>query len=123
MSGAQPYNGVQNFVSFIIGAVGAICMFELNKVFAFMGGFVALPLAVGLITIVMDLFEVGPSITQHVPSIFAGCATFIGILTNNPGEGYGSVFITQIVYLVMGSLFGWMSIAFSEWYSARSDAE
>lgn len=118
MAGCTVFNGVRSFFGFIIGIVASIVIFEMAGMFGALG-FFAVPAAVLIIAWLLFYLELAPDLLSFVPAVYISAGTFFGCMKYVPGATYGNIFLTEMVYLTLGLIFGWMTIAFRSWYDKR----
>ncbi|MCP2041490.1 hypothetical protein L1281_002090 [Neisseria sp. HSC-16F19] len=115
MVGCTVADGIRAWVAFIIGIVASIAIMEMAGAWAALG-FWAAPLAILIIATVLFLLELAPKLFNLIPAIYVSAAAFFACMSYVPGASYGNIFLTEMVYLTLGLLFGWMTIAFRGWY-------
>ena len=118
MAGCTVLNGVRSFFGFIIGIVASIVIFELGGMLGALG-FFAVPVAVFIIAWLLFYLELAPNLFSFVPAVYISAGTFFGCMNYVPGATYGNIFLTEMVYLTLGLIFGWMTIAFRGWYDQK----
>ena len=119
MAGCTIFNGVRSFFGFIIGIVASIAIITMGSgAFASLG-FFAFPIAILIIAWLLFYLELAPSLISFVPAVYIASGAFFGCMNYVPGAPFGGIFVTEMVYLTLGLIFGWMTIAFRQWYENR----
>lgn len=112
MAGCTIYNGVRSFFGFLIGIVASMVIITMGSgIFAPLG-FFAFPLAILIIAWLLFYLELAPELFSFVPAVYIAAGTFFGCMNYVPGASFGKIFVTEMVYLTLGLIFGWMTIAF-----------
>lgn len=75
-------------------------------------GFFAFPLAILIIAWLLFYLELAPELFSFVPAVYIAAGTFFGCMNYVPGASFGKIFVTEMVYLTLGLIFGWMTIVF-----------
>ncbi|MDO4788256.1 MAG: DUF1097 domain-containing protein [Johnsonella sp.] len=122
MPGCTVFNGIQSVVSFVMGIISGIFIFTIAGAIGSMG-FWAAPAAVCLIAWLLMYLELCPKLFRLIPAVYVACAAFFGSMLYIPGATYPEVFITLMVYLLLGLVLGWMTITFRTWYSKKIGEE
>lgn len=123
MAGCTIKDGVRAFLGFLIGIIASIIIMLLSGPFGALG-FFATPLAILIIAWLLFYLEIAPHMFSLVPAVYIAAGAYFGCMSYVPGAEYGTVFLTEMIYLTLGLFFGWMTIAFRTWYeSGRSKAE
>lgn len=118
LAGCTVFNGMQAAVSFAIGIISGILIFSIAGTLGSIGFFAA-PVAVFFIAWLLLYLELCPKIFRLIPAVYVACASFFGSILYIPGATYTGVFITLMVYLILGLILGWMTITFRTWYGKK----
>jgi hypothetical protein len=118
--GASPKGALKAFTSIIAGIVAAVLMFVLSIAFGFAPWW-AVPLAVTIMVIPMMLCEkVKPF--NNVAAVFVGTGRYFslsaaGAFADFSLMTYVMVGLTELVYVLIGFVAGWLTIQFNIWVS------
>lgn len=115
MAGCTVVDGIRAFSGFIFGIVASILIIIMAGSLGFLG-FLATPFAVFVIAWLLFYLELAPKLFNFVPSIYIASGAFFGCMSYVPGATFGSIFLTEMVYLTLGLSLGWMTIAFRSRY-------
>ncbi|MBQ9058838.1 MAG: DUF1097 domain-containing protein [Atopobiaceae bacterium] len=125
MSGCTLKDGIRAFFAFIVGIVAGIVIIQISGWLGFMGAWGNL-LAVLVVAWLLFYYELGPEYLNHLAACYISCGSFFFYMTHVAphAQGMGATmtggFITILVYLTIGLIFGWMTIAFRTWYEGRN---
>lgn len=114
--GANIPGAVKAFTSMIAGIIAAILMFVLSIAFGFAPWW-AVPLAVVILVIPMMLCE-RVSICNNVAAIFLGTGLYFslsaaGAFPDFSIASYVTVGVTELLYVAVGFVAGWITIQFN----------
>lgn len=116
MAGCTLEGGKKTFCGYISGIVASIAIMELGS--ALTGfGFFAFPLAIFVVVVPCICLERLPPF-DFVPALFVGAGTFFGFMSYVSGATYMTATITELVYCVIGLIFGWMTVSLRGRYEA-----
>ena len=76
----------------------------------------SIPVALGVMVVLMVSLEIAPSLINFVPSTFIGAGVFFGFMSYIEGATFSSAAYTQLIYCLIGLCFGYTSISFRIWY-------
>jgi hypothetical protein len=126
MAGCTPEGGRKTFFGYIAGIIAAVAIMECGGALASLG-FMAFPVAIFFVVIPCICLEKVP-LFDFVPALFVGAGTFFGIMSYVGGATYVTATITELVYCVLGLVYGLVTIilrsryeAYVESYSHASD--
>lgn len=117
LAGCTPKGGLLVFISYITGTLGSIAIILLGKG-AFSGiGFMAVPLAVGVIAFCVMFFEHIPLLSL-IPALFVASGAYFALMNfaDAPlmamgGNMFMQAFKVEMIYAVLGIVFGVITIA------------
>ena len=118
MAGCTTFDGLRAFFGFIKGIVASIIIIVLAGYLGFLG-FFAVPISVAAIAWLLFYFEGAPQLFNFVPSFYVASGAFFGCMNYVPNATFGTIFLTEMVYLTLGLFFGWMTITFRTWFDAN----
>jgi hypothetical protein len=108
-AGATVKGGIKAAIGYLVGIAFSIAIMLLAGVFTSLG-FFAIPLAVVIVIFPVLYLEKVPWF-DLLPAAFPAAGCFFGIMTYVPGASFGTATGTELVYGLLGLLFGWISIA------------
>ena len=118
MSGCTPRDGVRCFAAFIAGILAGMVIFKLAGLFGFAGA-AGTVFAVFLVAWLLFYYEQGPGVFNHLAACYISCGTFFMFMNYVPGATMGGAFLTEMFYLTLGLFYGWLTIAFRQWWEGR----
>lgn len=117
LAGCTVKDGVRTFMGYGIGILSSIGIFLLAGTLGGLGfGFLSIPVALGVVVVIMVSLEIAPALINFVPSTFIGAGVFFGFMSYVEGATFSSAAYTQLIYCLLGLCFGYTSISFRVWY-------
>lgn len=126
-SGCTPKDALISWSSFAVGIICAVIIFLCGSLFSGFGmntAYLALPLAVVVGVILMDLGEKLPY-ANRVSAIYLGAATFFGMM-GIPAvaeKGYFLVAVAELVYAALGFFSGYLTVKILNYFSSKAKQE
>ena len=117
LAGCTVKGGIKSLIGYAIGIPASIVIMELAGVFSVLG-FFSVALAVGLIACAMIFLE-RTTWLNFIPAMFIGAGAFFAFMSYVPGATYMNAAITEIVYCVLGLIFGFTTILLRTAYEKR----
>ncbi len=123
-SGCTPKDALISWSSFIVGIICAVIIFLFGNQFSGLGmsaAYIALPLAVVIGVILMDLGEKLP-FANRVSAIYLGAATYFGMM-GIPAvaeKGYLLVAVAELVYAAIGLFSGYLTVKILNYFSTKA---
>lgn len=114
ISGGNVKGGIKTIIAWVVGIVFSI-LIMIGAGWIGSLGFFAIPASLLVFVIPMICLEKVPWL-DFIPGIFIGAGAFFGFMTYVPGATFGSAFLIEMIYCVIGLCFGWMSITFRGMY-------
>lgn len=118
LGGCNVKGGIKVFLSYIAGIVGSILIFKLGIGITPALGFFGVPVAVGAITFFIIFLEKVEWLSL-VPASFIGAGAFFAFMNYVPGATLCSAFATEMIYCVLGLIFGYITIVLRTAYEAK----
>lgn len=122
MSGCNIKGGIKSFVAFIVGIVAGIIIFVMGGLFGALGAFASVP-AVFIVAWLLFYYELLPGVFNHLAACYISCGTFFLFMNYVPGATFVNCLITEMVYLTLGLIYGWMTIAFRGWVEGKQKSK
>ena len=119
MSGCNVEGGIKSFIAFIAGILAGIVIINLIPLFSF-AGILSSAIAVFIVAWLLFYYELGPKYCNHLAACYISCGTYFMFLNYVPGATLANAFATEMIYLTVGLIFGYMTIAFRTWWESRS---
>jgi len=120
LAGCNIQGGIKALIGYAIGVVGSILIMTMAGWFGGLG-FFAVPPAVGLVAFCLIFLE-RTTWFSLIPSMFIGAGAFFAFMSYVPGATFASAAITEMVYCVLGLLFGFITVALRSMYEKRLKA-
>ena len=118
LGGCNIKGGMRALIGYIIGMVASIAIiFSGGQLGTF--GFWAMPLVLLVLVPVILYLDIAPEMISFVPAVFVGAGVFFGVMSYIPGAAFGNAFISELIYCIIGLVFGWITIKFRGWYEAK----
>lgn len=118
LSGGSIKGGVKSAIGYFIGIIASIAIITLSGVFAGLG-FWATPVALIILVPIIMHVDQGPELIAYSAAVFVGAGAYFGFMTYVPGATFTGALITEMVYCVVGLLFGFVTISFMTWYKGK----
>ena len=116
MAGCTIEGGKKTFFGYIAGIIASVAIMECGVAFSSLG-FFAFPVAVFVCVIPCICLERLPPF-DFVPALFVGAGTFFGFMSYVDGATYATATFTELVYCVIGLIYGWVTIVLRGRYEA-----
>lgn len=109
LAGCNIQGGIKVFLGYIAGIVGSIAIIELGSAIPQLG-FFAFPVAVGTVAFAIIFLEKVVWLSL-IPAIFIASGAFFAFMNYVPGATYCNAFATEMIYCVIGLIFGVVTVA------------
>ncbi|WP_195268853.1 DUF1097 domain-containing protein [Eubacterium sp. 1001713B170207_170306_E7] len=120
MAGCTIKDGIRCFAGFIVGIIASIVIMKLGGAFGILGTF-ATPAAILIIAWLLFYLELAPFPFNFVPAVYISAGAYFATMSYVPNATMSGMFMTEMVYLTLGLVFGWMTIAFRTWFETKRD--
>jgi drug/metabolite transporter (DMT)-like permease len=117
LAGCTVTGGIKSLIGYAVGITGSIVIMNLAGVFSVLG-FFSVPVAVALIACALIFLE-RTTWLNFIPSMFIGAGAFFAFMSYVPGATYVNAAITEIVYCLLGLIFGFTTIVLRTAYEKR----
>jgi hypothetical protein len=117
MAGGSVKGGVKSFFSYIIGMLVAICIIKGSGLVSL--GFFTLPTVMLVMVIILLQLERGPELVSFIPPVFVGAGAYFASVTYINNATLSGMFVTEIIYCLLGLICGWGTVAFRSWYEPK----
>lgn len=114
IAGGNVKGGIKTIIAFVIGISASIVIMIGAGWFGSLG-FLAVPVSLLVFVIPVICLEKVPWM-DFIPGIFIGAGAFFAFMTYIPDATFSSASLTEMIYLVIGLFWGWMSITFRGMY-------
>jgi len=121
MAGCTPEGGAKALAGYGWGVIASILIMLLGGAFSG-AGFWAFPLALLILVPPVICLELAVSPLNFVPAVFIGAGVYFGFMTYIKGANFGNAALTELVYCLIGLVFGYVTVAFRGWYEAALKA-
>ena len=108
--------GKKVFCNYAAGIVASVAIMLLGGALSGLG-FFAFPIAVFVVVIPCICLERIPPF-DFVPALFVGAGIFFGFMSYVPGATFATATLTELVYCVIGLVYGWMTVTLRGKYEA-----
>jgi len=109
LAGCDLKGGVKTLIGYVNGIIASILIMEFGAAFSGLFVFYGFPLAVFVVVIPVICLERVPW-ADFVPAVFVGAGVFFGFMSYVPGATYGLAATTELIYCVLGLVYGYMTI-------------
>lgn len=109
LAGCDVKGGVKTLIGYANGIIASILIMEFGAAFSASLGFYGFPLAVFIVVIPVICLERVPW-ADLVPAVFVGAGVFFGFMSYVPNATYGIAAATELIYCVLGLVYGYMTI-------------
>ncbi len=116
LAGCDIKGGIKVLLGYIAGIVGSILIIELGMAIPSFG-FFAFPVAVGTVAFAIIFLE-RTTWLSLIPAIFIASGAFFAFMNYVPGATYGIAFTTEMIYAVIGLIFGVVTVKLRGAYEA-----
>ncbi len=118
LAGCSVKGGIKAFLAYAVGIGASILIMILGGALTPVLAFWAVPVAVGLIAFAVIFFEKVEWLSL-IPALFIGAGAFFAFMNYVPGATFTNAAITEMVYCVIGLLFGYVTITLRVAYEKR----
>ncbi|MFI3294625.1 MAG: DUF1097 domain-containing protein [Rikenellaceae bacterium] len=118
LAGCDIKGGIKSLLGYIVGIGGSILIMLLGGAISEALGFFATPLAVGIIAFFIIFLE-RTQWLNLIPAIFIGAGAFFAFMSYVPGATFCVAATTEIIYCVIGLIFGVVTVALRTAYEKR----
>lgn len=118
MAGCTPKDGVRALIGYVLGMVASIAIFVMGGALGGLG-FIAMPLTLLILVPIILYLDIAPQMFNMVPAVFVGAGVFFGVMSYVPGATYANAFTGELIYCIIGLVFGWATVAFRGWYEPK----
>ena len=118
MAGCTPKNGLRALIGYVLGMVASILIMMGGGALGALG-FWALPVVLVILVPIVLYLDIAPELFNMVPAVFVGAGVFFGVMSYIPGATFVNAFTGELIYCVIGLVFGWMTVTFRGWYEAK----
>lgn len=108
LAGCDIKGGIKVLLGYIAGIAGSILIIKLGMAIPSLG-FFAFPVAVGVVAFAIIFLE-RTTWFSLVPAIFVGSGAFFAFMNYVPGATFGIAFTTEMIYCVIGLIFGVVTV-------------
>ncbi len=122
LAGGTVEGGIKVLLSYIAGIAGSILIMVWGASMMETMSFYAFPISVGVITCAICYLE-RTQWLSIVPASFIGAGAFFGFMTYVPGATFGTAATTELIYCVVGLLFGFVAVKLRTAYENSIKAE
>jgi hypothetical protein len=117
MAGCSVKGGLRSLCSYMIGMVVAICIIKGIGVVSL--GFFTVPLVMLVMVVILLQLERGPELINFIPPVFVGAGAYFASVTYIPNTTLSGMFVTEVIYCLLGLICGWGTIVFRSWYEPK----
>ncbi|MDR1624819.1 MAG: DUF1097 domain-containing protein [Tannerellaceae bacterium] len=117
-SGCTLKGGIKALISYGLGIIVSIVIITIGGAMTPVMGFVAVPLAVGVMACAAIFFERNDW-TSCIPALFIGAGAFFAFMNYVPGATFANASLTIMVYCLIGLLFGFITVALRSSYEKK----
>ncbi|MEA4934667.1 MAG: DUF1097 domain-containing protein [Lawsonibacter sp.] len=115
LAGCTPKGGLRALIGYVLGMIASIAIMMGGGTLGSLG-FWAMPAILMILVPVILYLDIAPELFSLVPAVFVGAGVFFGIMSYVPGAAFGSAFVSETIYCLIGLVFGWLTITFRGWY-------
>lgn len=118
LAGCSVEGGIKTLLGYISGSVASMAIIAFAGYLAGVGaGFWAVPLSLLILVGPVICLERVP-LLNFVPAIFVGAGVFFGMMTYIDGATFGTVMGVEMLYCVIGLIFGYVTVVLRTAYEA-----
>ncbi|MDR1981561.1 MAG: DUF1097 domain-containing protein [Tannerellaceae bacterium] len=117
-AGGTIKGGIKSFIAYAVGIGASILIMLMGGSLVSSLGFCAVPLAVGVIACAVIFFERNEW-TSLIPALFIGAGAFFAFMNYVPGATFGKAAFTEIVYCLIGLVFGYVTVTLRSAYENK----
>ena len=122
MAGCTVEGGIKVFLNYVTGIIASIAIMLVGGRLMPSLGFFAMPSAVFFVVIFCICLE-RTKWFSFVPALFVGAGTFFGFMSYVPGATFVNAATTELIYCLLGLVYGWMTIRLRGTYEASVEKE
>lgn len=119
LAGGSLKGGARGLIGYVIGMVASIAILFLGGVFSGVLGFWSVPLVLLVLVPIILYLNIAPELFSLVPAVFIGAGVFFGIMTYVPNATFATAFVGELIFCVIGLIFGWATCTFQGWYEGK----
>ena len=120
LGGCTPKGAARVTCGYILGMIASIAIMMLGGALGGLG-FWAMPLTLLILVPLIMYLEITPELINFTAALFVGAGVFFGIMSYAPGATFGSAFVGELIYCVIGLACGFCTVTFRGWYEPRYD--
>jgi hypothetical protein len=109
LAGGNIKGGIKAFLGYAVGIIASIVIMELGGLFGAFPLKLGVPVAVGLVAFTLIFLE-RTTWLSLIPAMFIGAGAFFAFMSYVPGATYGKAALTEMIYCVLGLIFGFATI-------------
>lgn len=117
-AGCTVKGGVKAFIAYVIGIAASILIMTMGGALTSSLGFFAVPVAVGVVACAAIFLERNEW-TALIPALFIGAGAFFAFMSYVPNATFCTAALTEIVYCLIGLVFGYITILLRSAYEKR----
>jgi hypothetical protein len=117
LAGADIKGAIKSLGGYLVGIVASIAIMVVGGSLGAHGlGFWAMPVTLLILVPIVINLELGPWMINYTPAFFIGAGVFFGFMSYISGATFSTAAITEIIYCVLGLVFGFCTLRFRVWY-------
>lgn len=117
LAGCNVKGGIKALIGYAVGITASILIMNMGVWFAPLK-FFSLPLAVGIVAFLLIFFE-KTTWLNLIPSMFIGAGAYFAFMSYIPGATFTNAALTEMVYCVIGLIFGFITITLRTAYEKK----
>jgi len=118
LSGGSVKGGIKSAIGYFIGIIASIAIISLGGTLGFLG-FWATPVALIILVPIVMHVDQGPEMIAYSAAVFVGAGAYFGFMTYVPGATLAGALVTEMIYCIIGLLYGFVTITFMNWYKGK----
>ncbi len=118
LGGCNVKGGIKALIGYVLGMVASIAIMMMGGSLGALA-FWAMPVTLLVLVPVILYLDQAPDYFNMVPAVFVGAGVFFGIMSYVPGASFGTAFVGELAYCIIGLIFGWMTVTFRGWYEGK----
>lgn len=124
LAGGSLSGAKEVILGYLGGVIASIAIITLAGSLSAAGAFMQTPLAIFIVVVPLILL-MRTGWNSLVPSIFVGSGVFFGFISYVPAAtgadiSFCSIGVTEMIYCVVGLFYGWVTVSFLTWWTAKS---